>query len=419
MSALADRPAAPSLVRGGSLLAAATVAANAGNYALNLLLGRWLSPAGFADATLMVTLMLSLTSVALSLQLVAARYAAADPLGCGPAIARLRRYALLAGLALGLLLALLAPQWQQLFRTGSAWPFVVLGAGIPAYLAQAVGRGVLQGGFRFGRIALSLVVEMGVRLAVGVAAVAAGFGVTGATVGLSASFVATWLVVRRAAGPSGPTGVPDRAPTPVGRYAASVGLFVGAQIVINNGDVLVAKAVLAPDTAGTYSAIALVGRAVFFVSWSAASVAFPAVARRHAEGRPTAGLLAGSVAAVAAFGGLCALGALTVGDPVLAAVLGPGYAGLGPLLGEYALLTTLFAMANTIASHHLSTGRLRESRLLLAGAGLQTALVLAAPATVAALVHAQLLAVSLLLVAVLAAQLPARRPRTHAQIGTR
>ena len=37
------------------------------------------------------------------------------------------------------------------------------------YLAQAVGRGVLQGRFRFGRIVASLFVEMGVRLVVGVA----------------------------------------------------------------------------------------------------------------------------------------------------------------------------------------------------------------------------------------------------------
>lgn len=417
MSTLSERNPAPSLARGGGLLAVATVAANAGNYALNLLLGRWLSPAEFADATLMVTLMLTLTSVALCLQLVAARFVGADPAGSARVIATLHRYAWLGGTALGLLLIGLAPQWQQLFQTSSAWPFVVLGVGVPAYLAQSVGRGILQGRFRFGWIAASLVVEMVVRLVVGVAGVAAGFGVTGATVGLSVSFLATWLVVRGATGGAG-DGEPGIV-GPVGRYAASVGLFMLAQIVINNGDVLVAKVILSPNEAGTYCAIALVGRAVFFISRTAATVAFPAVASRHAAGGSTTRLLVGGVASVGAFGGLCTVGALTVGGPALEAVLGPAYSGLSSLLAEYALLTTLFAMANVIASHHLSTGRLRETWLLVAGAGLQTVLLLSWANSVASLVDAQLLVVSLLLVAVLVAQLPALRPRTAAQIGDR
>jgi O-antigen/teichoic acid export membrane protein len=401
-------PAAGSLVRGGGVLAVATLATNAGNYVLNLLLGRWLSPAEFADATLMVRLMLTLTAAALCLQLVAARFVGRDPGGSGLLVARLRRQAWTAGAVLGLALAAPAVLWQQVFHTASPWPFVVLGVGIPCYLAQSVGRGVLQGGFRFTRLSASLVVEMVVRLAGGLAGVALGYGVLGATAGLTLSFVATWLVVR-AAEPADPAdGGPDHDRAEVRAYAASVGLLMVGQIVLTNGDLLVAKAHLDPDEAGVYSAVALVGRAVFFVSWAATTVAFPAAARRHAAGLPTGRLLVVGGAAVAALGLACALAALLAGGPVLGVLLGPVYAGVSVVLAEYAVITTMFAVANFVASHHLSTGRTRESWLLLGGAVLQTALLLASPDSIAALVRAQLVAVSVLLVAVLAAQLTGR-----------
>lgn len=390
----------PSLVRGGSLLAVATVAANAGNYVLNLLLGRWLTPAEFSDATLMVTLMLTLTSVALCLQLVAAKFVGSDPAGSVALAHRLNRHAWLAGVVLGGLLVGLAPQWQGLFQTASPWPFVVLGLGIPCYLAQAVGRGVLQGSLQFGRLAASLVVEMVVRLAGGALGVALGFGVVGATVGLSLSFAATWLVVRGAGTRVDGSGA--KPPAGVRAYAAAVGVLMVGQIVIMNGDVLVAKAFLSPDDAGTYSAVALIGRAVFFVSWAAATVAFPAAARRHAAGQDTDRLLLGGVAAVAGLGAACTVGALLVGGPVLTLVLGDAYGGLSRVLAEYALVTTLFAVANLVATHHLSTGRTLESRVLLAGAVVQTALLLVSHSSVTTLVHTQLVAVTLLLLAVAA-----------------
>ena len=53
---VAARTGGKALLAGGTMLAVAMTAANAGNYLLNLVLGRWLTPAQFADANLMVTL---------------------------------------------------------------------------------------------------------------------------------------------------------------------------------------------------------------------------------------------------------------------------------------------------------------------------------------------------------------------------
>ncbi|WP_111765425.1 oligosaccharide flippase family protein [Nakamurella deserti] len=417
--AIADPTSGRALLAGGSILGLAMLVANAGNYALNLLLGRWLTPAQFSDATLMVTLMLTLTSLTLCLQLVAARFvgsydAAGTPERSDRLARTLRRGALVAGLGCAVLLAAPAVWWREVFHTESWVPFVILGAGMPFYLVQSVGRGVMQGRLRFRPLAVTFVVEMVVRLGLGALLVTLGFGVVGATVGLAASFVATGLVVHVLSGAHRPTAGPR---PPLGEVRAYIGftsvLLVG-QMIANNSDVLVAKAYLTPTAAGIFAAVALIGRAVFFLSWSVATVVFPAVAARHAGGGNTDSLLRGGILAVTAIGAVCAAAAWTVGGPVLGVVLGPAYAGLSGLLALYAGMTTLFAVGNLIASHQLSLGNARPSWLLLGGAVLGLVLLLFRHGSAVQLITAQLTAMALLLVVLTVDHLRGARPSAPA-----
>lgn len=389
------------LVVGGTLLGVATVAANAGNYGVNLLLGRWLSPAAFADATLMVTLWLTVSGVAMALVLVTARFVGLDPHGPGTAtlLRRLRRLAWVGGTGLALLLAAGSPLWTRTFHAVSPWPFVVLAVGLPFHLSLAVGRGTLQGRLDFRWLAASLLAEMLVRVVVSSGAVLLGGGVVGATAGLSAALVVSWALVRwrtRTADAAGSAPLPAE----VRAYVRSVAVLLVAQVVLSNVDLLVAKSFLPADQAGPYSAVALVGRGVFFVAWAAATVLFPAIARRHQDGGATGALLRGGLLAVATLGLVCTGGALLLGDPVLTLVLGPAYGGLAPQLAAYALVSTLFALAYLVATTRLSTGRVRESWVLLGGAVLLSGAVLLVHTSIDALIGAQLVVMVALLVAV-------------------
>ena len=416
-SGRSDGTAARQLVTGASVLAVALIVTNAGNYVLNLLLGRWLSPAEFADASLMVTLMLTFASISVCLALVTARFIgiqdAAGHVEDSERLARrLRRVALSVGIVIAALLAAGSPWWRDIFHTGSAWIFVILAGGIPFYLQCAVGRGTLQGRLRFVPLAATFLVEMAVRLSVGSGLVLLGMGVDGATAGLALSLVAAWATVMlfrpsrsRARRPVevGPADVsPDTSTDLAGvrAYAAFVSVLLVGQMVINNSDVLIAKASLAPFEAGLYSAVALIGRAVFFLSWSVATVVFPVVAVRHARGESGHRVLAGGIVAVLGIGTVCVVGASLFGGPVLGVVLGPEYSGLSGPLAFYALATTLFAVACLIASQHLATGRIRESWVVLAGAGLQIVLLLLWHNSIAQLIAAQLVTMSVLLAAV-------------------
>ena len=410
---VASRTGGKALLAGGTMLAVAMTAANAGNYLLNLVLGRWLTPAEFADANLMVTLMLLVTAIAVALQLISARFASIHQARgtderAEAVAARLRKVALLSGFGLLVLLAAPAQWWAGVFNTESAWPFVILAAGMPCYLLQAVGRGLLQGRLRFGSLAMTFVLEMIVRLLAGLGLVAAGLGVEGATLGLTLSFVATWLIVRRAQ-PSvaaAPMQVDEIISLRI--YALPVIVLLIGQIVINNGDVLVVKAFFPSERAGVYSAIALIGRAVFFLSWSAVTTLFPAVAQRDERGQGSNDLLLVGVGVV---GGACALmtGAIAVGgDRFFTGVFGPEYAGVQHLLVQYAIATSFFAIANLIVTYHLSANRAIESRLLVVGAFIQTVLLLSNHHSLSAVLVDQLIAMGVLLVAVVATTLMVR-----------
>ena len=417
---VAKRTGGKALLAGGTMLAIAMTAANAGNYLLNLALGRWLTPAEFSDANLMVTLMLLVTAVAVALQLISARFASihqargSDERAEAVAV-KLRRVALFSGFALLVAFAAPARWWSDVFNTESAWPFVILAAGMPCYLLQAVGRGLLQGRLRFGSLAMTFVLEMMVRLAAGLGLVAAGLGVEGATLGLTLSFVATWLVVGRV---QPRVAAPALAADEIGslrHYALPVIVLLVGQIVINNGDVLVVKAFFPAERAGVYSAIALIGRAVFFLSWSAVTTLFPAVSQRDETGQTSNDLLLVGVGVVA---GACAVmtGAIAIGgDRFFTGVFGPEYAGVQHLLVQYAIATSFFAIANLIVTFHLSAGRAIESRLLVVGAVLQTVLLLLHHGSLAAVLVDQLVAMGLLLAVVSATTAlhrPARPPRS-------
>ncbi len=369
-----------SILSGGALLFASMTVVNAGNYLFNFILGRWLGPEAFSDLSLIVTLMLMITFITATFQLTAARFAAihtAD--NAADELAGIRRWMgrlawglgglLLLGLGVG------APYWQQFFHTASAWPFVILSVGLPLYFVQGVDRGVLQGQTRFGRLALSYQAEMWVRLTVGVAFVAIGWAVNGAVGALTLSFVATWLVAR-AAGDGLPTApvISPEARKAVALFAVPVIIAHVSQILINNSDILIVKRFFAAEEAGFYAALALIGRIVFFATWSVVTVLFPIVAQKHKKGEPHRHLLYLSLGLVLVVSGAIFGATLVIPELIVNVLFGQAYMSVAPLLWRYALATAVYALANVVITYRLSIGNGTGSVIAVAGGAAQVLL---------------------------------------------
>ena len=229
-----------SLTSASLLLMVSMTVVNAGNYVYNLILGRWLGPALFADLSLIVTLLLVVTFITVPLQMTTARYTAiytAD--GDFAALAGVHLWTERVGIGFGLLLvvvfALGSQLWQSFFNTASAIPFIIFGVALPFSLLQGVERGILQGQTRFGILAVTYQVEMWTRFLIGIGLVMLGFSIVGAVLGISLSFVATWLTAKLAV-----RGLPT-AVFPDKEMQVTLSLFALPVLVSQLGQILINK----------------------------------------------------------------------------------------------------------------------------------------------------------------------------------
>ncbi|MBP7960990.1 MAG: oligosaccharide flippase family protein [Caldilineaceae bacterium] len=358
---------------GSLLLLISMTIVNGGNYLFNLVLGRWLGPAAFAELSLIVTLMLVITLITATVQTVAAKFAAihaAD--GDDQAVASLRSWltgwAWIAGLGMALAIIVAAPWLAAFFQMRSVWPFVILVVGLPLYFAQGVDRGILQGQIRFTPLSFSYQAEMWVRLVVGISLVALGFGVNGAVAGLTLSFVGTWLVALQAR-----QGLPKAMRlTAVQKrsillFAWPVGMALIGQILINNSDILIVKRFFDPADAGQYAALALIGRIVFFATWSVVTALFPIVAQRHQRGEAHRHLLYLSLGLVLGVSVAIILAARFVPTLIVGLLFGDAYLEIAPLLWLYAVATAFYALSNVVITYRLSIGSSGGSYVAVVG----------------------------------------------------
>ncbi len=346
----------------GLMLFSSSMIVNIGSYVYNLIVGRWLGPTAFADVSLMVTLLMVATFVTSTLATVTSKFTAVYVVeGERARLAGLRRWlgqrAWALGAVLAILLTLGAPLLADFFHTQSAWPFVILGIGMPIFLAQSVDRGVLQGETRFGLLALSQQAEMWGRLIGGTLFIALGLSINGAVGALTLSFVTAWLVaVRAGRGLPAPSGFGKTEQAALLHFSGPVVISLLGQIVINNSDILIVKRFFAPHEAGQYAALALIGRVVFFATWSVVTMMFPLVAQRHQKGEPHRALLGLSLLIVAGISALITGATLLIPEFIVRVLFGVEYLSIAPLLWLYALATALYALANVIITYRLSLG---------------------------------------------------------------
>ncbi len=339
------------------LFMASVILVNGGNYIYNLLLGRILGPSAFAEAALLITLLLVLSFVGMTFQLATAKFSV---LFSGEQWERFRngmyRKASLFGLITGALVAVFSKTLQETFHTQNAYMFVLFGLGIPLYFFMSVNRGSFQGKQSFKKLSLTYQAEMWSRLLITLALlylVPLHPG-TLVAIGILASFFFGLF-------PSDTKGLAwktdqliNEDQKRVNRFMLLTAGYELTQIIINNSDVLLVKHFFEAKEAGLYASLALIGRVVYFAAWMFVMLLLPKVVERQKEGRPTAPILFKYVSYI---GVLCmAIVAACSLFPqlIITLMFGEAYIDMAPLLWQYALATSLFAISNIFAYYFLS-----------------------------------------------------------------
>jgi len=325
------------------------------NFAYNVAVARMLGPAGFGHAAVAITLLMFVSAVTLSFQLVCAKLVARSESVAEKAAVyqRLMHRAWKIGLGVGVGLALSSTLLARYLNLPSPWMILVLAAGFTLYVPVGARRGGMQGMCAFKRFATSYVSEALVKFLGAVILVEMGFGAMGAISAISASLVLAYVF------PSVPRELKSAAATGFelsGREARQAIVYFAGQVLICNTDILLIKHFFSPEKAGLFAAVALVGRVVYFASWTVVSAMFPiSAAAKDAE--PSKSLLAIPVAFVI----LLTAGFVTMltlfPDFVLHLVFGRMFAAganLDSLLALYALNAGIYSMSVVLIAYEMS-----------------------------------------------------------------
>lgn len=341
------------------------------NFGYNIAVARMLGPSAFGHAAAAVTLLMLVSSITLSFQLVSAKLIAKTEFNSerSAIYSTLLRRSWLVGISLGSALLLASVPVAHYLNLPSPMIVVLLALGITFYVPLGAKRGGLQGTCKFPKFAGNYLLEAATKFIGAVTLVALGYGVYGAVAAISFSVVLAYFV------PPTPqelqVGEKHKVPTSYREGIQAIVFFVG-QVVINNIDILLVKHFFAPAIAGQYAAIALVGRVIYFVSWSVVSAMFPISASTEAK-KENVSVLVIPILIVLAIAVLFIVGLTLFPAPVLHAIFGAKFqegAGLNGLLSLYAAATGTYALSVALMAYEMSRRIANTGWLQLAVSGL-------------------------------------------------
>jgi len=332
---------------------------NGGNYAYNLILGRFLGPKVFSDAAILITFLLVLSFFGMTFQIVTTKYSVLLEGDLkNKFIKTISKISITIGIFIGLLFIFFSKNLQTLVHTETDTMFHIFGIGIPLYFLMSVNRGIYQGENNLIQLSVTYITEMFARLFITI------------LLFLFASQLPTTILVSTGIALSFIFGLIPfqktifRKPTlentlrldskSIITFFALTAFYELTQIIINNSDVILVKHFFDNQQAGFYASLALIGRVVYFVTWIFVMLLLPKVIQLKKEGRDTQPILMKYIFTIVLFSAATVLVTYIIPETVVYLMFGDDYLPIAPLLWEYALATAIFAVANVFSYYFLS-----------------------------------------------------------------
>jgi O-antigen/teichoic acid export membrane protein len=359
------------------IVGSGTIAAGVLGVAFQSLVSHRLQPADYGAVFAVVSLITLIGLPAGAFTLLMARQTSRDRASGQSAastalLRRGNRALVVAGLALAVLLVLLSPALVRFLAIPSDL-LLAAAAGIPFTLALPLLLGEFQGEQRFAAYAVISTSAAGLKL-VGAVALGGIWGSLGIIAGISVAsaaiyFIAAAMLRQKLAKPATLSFW-----RPAAAYLAVVLPSTLALGVLLSTDILLVKHFFPTRLAGEYSAVAALGRAIFWGSSGVAAVLFPKVVFRGAKGQ-TGSPLVGASLFLVALGGFAGLSLLTFAARwLLVAFAGSAYQEAASYLPWYALGMILLGGAAVLIATHQSRGRAGFLAVLIPLTALEPAL---------------------------------------------
>ncbi|MFT4575164.1 MAG: O-antigen/teichoic acid export membrane protein [Polaribacter sp.] len=375
---------------------------NGGNYLYNLLLGRILGPEHFADAAVLITFLLTLSFVAMTFQLVIAKFSILFRVKTfNRFMSSMYKIALIIGVSLGVLIIISSSELQILFNTSSSSMFVVFGFGVPLYFFMSINRGVFQGKKEFTSLSITYQTEMLSRLLITLGLILI-FGIKFPVIiafGIIISFVFGMIPFKlKFFTLHKRFRIREVYIKQIKSFFLLTAFYELTQVVINNSDILLVKHYFESYDAGLYASLALIGRMVYFIAWMFVMLLLPKVIELKKDGKRTSPVLFKYIGYITFLSCVIISSCALFPETIVHLLFGESYLEISSLLWKYALATSLFAISNIFAYYYLSLDKYIPVIISGVFGILQVVLIIWFHETLEQVVHMQILAMLILLV---------------------
>ncbi|MFV8360451.1 sugar isomerase [Flavobacterium sp. LS1P3] len=395
-------PSIPTKLSSEQLFMITILFVNGGNYLYNLLLGRILGPAEFSDAAILITLLLILSFVGMTFQIVTAKYAVLlEENYLLTFIKLITKYAAFLGVLFGIGIVFFYQDLQAIFHTKTAWMFFIFGFGIPLYFLMSVNRGLYQGQNVLNKLATTYQTEMASRLVLTIGAIFLLPNIQSSIIvasGIVMSFVFGIFPFQKLIFKGFKSvETPEIDTRSITTFFALTAFYELTQIIINNSDIILVKHFFDNQQAGLYASLALIGRVVYFVAWMFVMLLLPKVIQMKKENQDTLPILLKYVGYIVLLSTSIVLFTALFPEFVVNVMFGKAYVSISFLLWKYALATSLFAVANIFAYYYLSLNQYLPVVVSAFLGSAQIGLIIVYHNSLEQVVHMQIIAMVILL----------------------
>jgi len=233
-----------------------------------------------------------------------------------------------------------------------------------AFLMPLV-RGILQGRKKFVGLGLNMILEASVKIILAVSLVIYGWRVWGSIIGIlmggTAAFLSVFLFT---------TDILSKKRKSMefkGIYSYSLPVFVAivSLVLIYSLDIILAKRFFNPEIAGKYAVISMLGKMIFFGTYSIGKAMFPLASEKHESGKPTSEILGKSLKIVSLLSLIALLVYLFFPKLIIRIFFGSAYVDVFNILFIIGLAFTFLSIANIIILYNFSVNKTKKTFSLL------------------------------------------------------
>ena len=359
------------LVKQNTILFAGTMTLNILNYVYHFLVGRLLGPADYgilgAFFSIIYILFAPVNTIQTTLAKFTANFAAKNETGKVVYIYN-RALKLLSYISLVIffIFFIFSPQIGKFLLIDNINYVRLFSLVFLIVFVTAVSRGFLQGLQKFEILSAALIIEGCVKLSLASILIYFSFNLYGALTAISVALLVSFLFAFYFLKKNLPADAIQIDSQDIYKYTLPVLITMTVITAIYTIDVVLVKHFFDPITAGLYAAASLLGKIIFFASYSFSWVMFPKIAEAYSKNEPYTHIFKKSLLLVTILASIATLVYWLVPELIVNMLFGKAYLSIVHLIAPFGLAMSLFSIAFVVANYYLSTNRIKFIYILVA-----------------------------------------------------